>query len=102
MPIHQLDGKQLPEELELSAAAVDSNSALLLDDGRHFSIRVGANVDSKWVHAVFDGANTKAITLKELPEDEKQPIPLELERVHQVHFAVGAVSILNILSLGAR
>jgi len=84
MPIHQLDGKQLPEEFELSAAAVESDSALLLDNGRQFMIRIGNQVDRKWLHTVFDGADSKAITLKELPADEKIPVAVELERVHQV------------------
>eukprot|EP00471_Norrisiella_sphaerica_P001122 CAMPEP_0184484744 /NCGR_PEP_ID=MMETSP0113_2-20130426/6423_1 /TAXON_ID=91329 /ORGANISM="Norrisiella sphaerica, Strain BC52" /LENGTH=907 /DNA_ID=CAMNT_0026865863 /DNA_START=116 /DNA_END=2839 /DNA_ORIENTATION=+ len=80
MPIHKLDGKSMPEEMELSAAVVESTSALLLDDGRHFIIRIGNQVDQNWVQNVFEGSETKAVQLREYKEN----CHTDLERVYQV------------------
>uniref|UniRef100_A0A7S0GUT4 Uncharacterized protein n=1 Tax=Amorphochlora amoebiformis TaxID=1561963 RepID=A0A7S0GUT4_9EUKA len=81
LPIHQLDGKTMPQELELTAADVDSTSALLLDNGSRFLIRVGSRVDSKWVNSIFATTESKALVLRELDESTTS---VDLERVHQI------------------
>jgi len=81
IPIHNLDGKSMPEELQLTASVVDSTSVLLLDNGRHFLVRIGNRVDPKWLNTVFQDADSKkGIKLRSYEEN----CPVELERVYQV------------------
>mmetsp|Transcript_25051 Transcript_25051/g.41989 ORF Transcript_25051/g.41989 Transcript_25051/m.41989 type:complete len:122 (-) Transcript_25051:205-570(-) len=71
----------MPEELQLTASVVDSTSVLLLDNGRHFLVRIGNRVDPKWLNTVFQDADSKkGIKLRSYEEN----CPVELERVYQV------------------
>uniref|UniRef100_A0A7S4DPI2 Uncharacterized protein n=1 Tax=Lotharella globosa TaxID=91324 RepID=A0A7S4DPI2_9EUKA len=80
LPIESLDGKSMPQELELTAASIDPSQCLVLDDGKSFMILVGNRVDPKWVNTVFEAMDAKSMRLRDLEENS----PTELQLVYQV------------------
>mmetsp|Transcript_10452 Transcript_10452/g.19075 ORF Transcript_10452/g.19075 Transcript_10452/m.19075 type:complete len:883 (-) Transcript_10452:235-2883(-) len=82
VPIHNLDGKSMPEELELSASSIESDAAYLLDDGCSFIIRIGSRVNQQTLSCFVQATESKHLSLAELGEDGSGSE--YLQRIHQL------------------
>lgn len=62
--VDEFGGTKLPLELNLTAADITSDSVVLLDDGRHFLIRIGANASAQFLDQLFEeGAASRNVSL---------------------------------------